>query len=199
MVSHSGESAPKSRGQPCLLLCLHLRRCPCCCLNVLTGSRVPVPRYNRAAEYCRLGKMSALVINDMDAGLGRFQDTQCTVNQQIAIGQLMNLCDNPYKVALGESWGNARKSMRVPIFITANDLSTMYAPILRDGRMEKFYWKPDRVDLINMLAQMYKGDGFSREDMETLYDSFPGQVAFTSCVLPLCVPVIVASCMCAFL
>ena len=30
---------------------------------------------------------------------------------------------------------------RVPIVCTGNDFSTLYAPLIRDGRMEKYYWK----------------------------------------------------------
>ena len=44
------------------------------------------------------GKLSALVINDVDAGLGHFQNTQITVNNQIVIGTLMNICDDPNNV-----------------------------------------------------------------------------------------------------
>ena len=30
---------------------------------------------------------------------------------------------------------------RVPVVCTGNDFSTLYAPLIRDGRMEKYYWK----------------------------------------------------------
>lgn len=40
-------------------------------------------RYKRAAEVCKnQGKLSCLMINDLDAGIGRFENTQCTVNNQ---------------------------------------------------------------------------------------------------------------------
>ena len=59
-------------------------------------------RYRTAADVVRVhGKMSALVINDLDAGLGRFAGTQATVNNQIVMGTLMNLCDNPTQVGGG--------------------------------------------------------------------------------------------------
>ena len=45
---------------------------------------------------------------------------------------------------------------RVPIIVTGNDLSTLFAPLVRDGRMAKFYWQPSRNDLQNILHQMYK-------------------------------------------
>ena len=35
-----------------------------------------------------------------------------------------------------------------------NDFSTLYAPLIRDGRMEKFYWDPDREDVINIVWQV---------------------------------------------
>jgi hypothetical protein len=37
---------------------------------------------------------------------------------------------------------------RVPIVCTGNDFSTLYAPLIRDGRMEKYYWNPTREDRI---------------------------------------------------
>ena len=40
--------------------------------------------------------------------------------------------------------------------MTGNDFSTLFAPLIRDGRMTKFYWQPSREDLVNILFQMYK-------------------------------------------
>ena len=44
----------------------------------------------------------------------------------------------------------------MPIIVTGNDLSTLFAPLVRDGRMAKFYWEPSRSDLQHILHQMYK-------------------------------------------
>ncbi|GMH16086.1 hypothetical protein Nepgr_017927 [Nepenthes gracilis] len=53
-------------------------------------------RYRTASQVVQnQGKMSCLMINDIDAGLGRFGNTQMTVNNQIVVGTLMNLSDNP--------------------------------------------------------------------------------------------------------
>jgi hypothetical protein len=38
------------------------------------------------------------VINDLDAGAGRFANTHVTVNNQMVSGTLMNLCDDPHQV-----------------------------------------------------------------------------------------------------
>jgi hypothetical protein len=46
--------------------------------------RVPRERYRKAAELSRVrGKLSCLLINDLDAGLGHFKNTQVTVNNQV--------------------------------------------------------------------------------------------------------------------
>lgn len=121
------------------------------------------------------GKMSCLMINDIDAGVGRFGNTQMTVNNQIVIGTLMNLADNPTRVSVGQDWSESDISNRVPIIVTGNDLSTLYAPLIRDGRMDKFYWKPTREDLINIVHQMYQRDGISREEIVQIVDAFPNQ------------------------
>ncbi len=35
-----------------------------------------------------------------------------------------------------------------------NDLSRVFAPLIRDGRMQKFYWHPTREDLVGILYQV---------------------------------------------
>jgi len=45
---------------------------------------------------------------------------------------------------------------RVPIVATGNDFSTLYAPLIRDGRMEKFYWNPTREDRIGICAGIFR-------------------------------------------
>ena len=67
-------------------------------------------------------------------------NTQMTVNNQIVVGTLMNLADNPTRVSIGQKWRESDITHRVPIIATGNDFSTLYAPLIRDGRMEKFYW-----------------------------------------------------------
>jgi len=132
-------------------------------------------RYRRAAEVIKHGKMSCLIINDIDAGVGRFSDTQVTVNNQMVMGTLMNLCDDPNRVSVGQDWREDDLVRRVPIIVTGNDLSTLYAPILRDGRMEKFYWQPTKIDLLNMVETIFKDDGYTTEQVAMLMDTFPGQ------------------------
>lgn len=67
-------------------------------------------------------------------------NTQMTVNNQIVVGTLMNISDNPTRVSIGQVWRESDITHRIPIIFTGNDFSTLYAPLIRDGRMEKFYW-----------------------------------------------------------
>ena len=65
---------------------------------------------------------------------------------------------------------------RVPIVVTGNDLSTLYAPLLRDGRMDKFLWAPNAEELVEVVASMFSDfDDFTRRDAERLVAAFPKQ------------------------
>ena len=135
-------------------------------------------RYLKAAELSRVrGKLSCFLINDADAGLGHYENTQITVNNQIVTGTLMSICDDPNRVTLyNTEWQeDKRPTRRIPIILTGNDLSTVFAPLLRDGRMEKFYWKPSREDLVEILWQMYKEDGLTRQDCMFMLDRYGEQ------------------------
>jgi ribulose bisphosphate carboxylase small subunit len=133
-------------------------------------------RYREAAELIRVrGKMVALMINDLDAGAGRFDaTTQYTVNTQLVNGTLMNIADNPTNVQLPGSY-DSTPLHRVPIIVTGNDFSTLYAPLVRDGRMEKFYWEPDRADRVGIVGGIFAEDGLSQSAVEQLVDTFPDQ------------------------
>ncbi|KAF1002849.1 hypothetical protein AG4045_007676 [Apium graveolens] len=133
-------------------------------------------RYRTASQVVQnKGKMSCLMINDIDAGLGRFGNTQMTVNNQIVVGTLMNLSDNPTRVSIGQDWRASDITNRIPIIFTGNDFSTLYAPLIRDGRMEKFLWQPNQEDIINIVNRMYEKDGISRDEVEHIVNTFPNQ------------------------
>ncbi|XP_027340040.1 ribulose bisphosphate carboxylase/oxygenase activase, chloroplastic isoform X3 [Abrus precatorius] len=133
-------------------------------------------RYRTASQVVQnQGKMSCLMINDIDAGLGRFGNTQMTVNNQIVVGTLMNLSDNPTRVSIGQNWRESDVTNRIPIIVTGNDFSTIYAPLIRDGRMDKFYWQPNHEDILNIVHRMYEKDGISRAEVESIVNTFPNQ------------------------
>lgn len=133
-------------------------------------------RYREAAELVRVrGKMAVLMINDIDAGAGRFDAlTQYTVNTQLVNNTLMNIADNPTNVQLPGSY-DENEIQRVPVIMTGNDLSTLYAPLIRDGRMDKFYWQPDRDDRIGIVGGIFEPDNLSPQDVTLLVDTFPTQ------------------------
>ncbi|KAL2320047.1 hypothetical protein Fmac_029016 [Flemingia macrophylla] len=121
--------------------------------------KVDRQRYREAADIIRKGKMYCLFINDLDAGAGRMGGTtQYTVNNQMVNATLMNIADNPTNVQLPGMY-NKEENPRVPIIVTGNDFSTLYAPLIRDGRMEKFYWAPTRDDRIGVCQGIFRTDG----------------------------------------
>jgi ribulose bisphosphate carboxylase small subunit len=133
-------------------------------------------RYRETAELIKVrGKMCVLMINDLDAGAGRFDEgTQYTVNTQLVNATLMNIADNPTDVQLPGSY-DSNPLCRVPIIVTGNDFSTLYAPLIRDGRMEKFYWEPNRDDKVGIVGGIFAEDGLSQREIEQLVDTFPQQ------------------------
>jgi ribulose bisphosphate carboxylase small subunit len=133
-------------------------------------------RYREAAELVKVrGKMAVLMINDIDAGAGRVdQYTQYTVNTQLVNGTLMNIADNPTNVQLPGSY-DSEPTQRIPIIVTGNDFATLYAPLIRDGRMEKFYWEPSRDDRVGIVSGIFEAEEVARKDVEKLVDTFPAQ------------------------
>jgi ribulose bisphosphate carboxylase small subunit len=133
-------------------------------------------RYREAGELVKVrGKMAVLLINDFDAGAGRVdQFTQYTVNTQLVHGTLMNIADNPTNVQLPGSY-DSEPTQRIPIILTGNDFSTLYAPLTRDGRMDKFFWEPDRADRIGIVAGIFEIDQVAKNDIEKLVEQFPNQ------------------------
>ncbi len=133
-------------------------------------------RYREAAELVRVrGCMAVLMINDLDAGAGRFDRmTQYTVNTQLVNNTLMNIADNPTNVQLPGSY-DEKELPRIPIIATGNDFATLYAPLIRDGRMQKFYWEPSHEDRLGIIGGMFAEDGLSAGEVEQLVDYFDDQ------------------------
>lgn len=50
---------------------------------------------------------------------------------------------------------------RVPVVCTGNDFSTLYAPLIRDGRMEKYYWNPTREDRIGVCMGIFQVSSYA--------------------------------------
>merc|ERR1711920_312788 len=132
-------------------------------------------RYREASDVIKKGKMCSLFINDLDAGAGRMGGTtQYTVNNQMVNATLMNIADNPTNVQLPGVY-NTEEIPRVPVVVTGNDFSTLYAPLIRDGRMEKFYWNPSREDRVGIAGGIFREDDIGEAAIERLVDTFPTQ------------------------
>jgi SpoVK/Ycf46/Vps4 family AAA+-type ATPase len=132
-------------------------------------------RYREASDIIKKGRMSTLFINDLDAGAGRMGgSTQYTVNNQMVNATLMNLADNPTNVQLPGQY-QVEEIPRVPIIATGNDFSTLYAPLIRDGRMDKYYWSPTFEDRVGVACGIFKADGVEEKDVEVLVRTFDGQ------------------------
>ncbi|VAI04520.1 unnamed protein product [Triticum turgidum subsp. durum] len=84
------------------------------------------------------------------------------------------IADAPTNVQLPGMY-NKEENPRVPIVVTGNDFSTLYAPLIRDGRMEKFYWAPTRDDRIGVCKGIFQTDNVSDESVVKIVDTFPGQ------------------------
>lgn len=84
----------------------------------------------------------------------------------------MNIADNPTNVQLPGMY-NKEENPRVPIVVTGNDFSTLYAPLIRDGRMETFYWAPTREER-SVCRGIFRTDDAPVEGVVTLVDAFPG-------------------------
>lgn len=113
-------------------------------------SGVPVKKlrekYDKIVKnYVEHQTYGVLMINDIDTAIGNWGDLhQYTVNTQHIIGELMQISD-PH---------NDQKK-RIPIIITGNNFSTIYAPLKRSGRIARFYWKPDIEDFRRILETKY--------------------------------------------
>jgi len=49
------------------------------------------------------------------------------------VGTLMNICDSPNQVSIAQAWREGDLIRRVPIIVTGNDFSTLFAPLVRPG------------------------------------------------------------------
>lgn len=96
-------------------------------------------------KYTEHGVYGVLMINDIDAAIGNWGEMyQYTVNTQLIIGELMQISDP-----------HTNQKKRVPIIITGNNFSAMYAPLRRSGRISGFYWQTSEPELVEILCAEY--------------------------------------------
>lgn len=115
--------------------------------------------YNSAVEYMQVSpkNRAAILIDDADVAFGNWGNlVQYTVNTQGVIGELMNIANLPVN----------KDEIRVPIYLTGNDLKKIYAPLRRIGRMEFFFWKPTIAEKATMIFHLI--DNLSFEECKEL-------------------------------
>ena len=120
--------------------------------------------YFEASKWCKRGKTSLLLIDDIDTSVAAtIDDRRYTVNSQIVNGTLMSIANNP--TMIGEA-----ETERIPIVFTGNDLTNLYPPLRRNGRMKIFSWEPDKTTkakIVNFIFQeIIEQDDF--EDFQNL-------------------------------
>jgi len=137
-------------------------------------------RYREASEKfdLREGRICVLLINDFDTGIGIWSERtkrtifQYTINLQNVYATLMNLVDHPTSV-------DGIRCNRVPIIITGNDFGVLYKPLVRDGRMTKFRWKPTIEEKIEIVRVIFNDMYFSADTIEDFVKRHANQpVAF---------------------
>ena len=97
--------------------------------------------------------------------------TWYTLNNHVVSATLMNIDDNPNNVQL-PAMCNKQYNICVPIIVTGNDFSTLYAPLICDGCMEKLYWAPTWEDKIGVYQGIFRVDNVNNDDVVRLVDSF---------------------------
>ena len=106
--------------------------------------------YFEASNYQKIGKNSVILIDDIDTSVASTNDDRrYTVNSQIVNGTLMSIADNPTVVG-GQS------TYKVPMIFTGNDLTNLYPPLRRNGRMKIFSWEPSKTTKISIIKFIFK-------------------------------------------
>lgn len=115
----------------------------------------------------RFPKLTALLIDDIDAGFGNWGDLcQYTVNTQIVIATLMHIADNPTII-------NNKEVRRVPVIMTGNDFTKIYEPLSRPGRMRAFNWEPTVEEKVDILKPVFPS--MSKNEIESLVKYFENE------------------------
>lgn len=109
--------------------------------------------YLQASQFMEgdAARMAVVLVNDIDTGIGNWgESVQYTVNTQTVIGELMHLADFPCQV-------ENTPTTRVPMIVTGNDLSKLYGPLVRPGRMSSFEWIPTTEEKAAVIASLLPG------------------------------------------
>jgi hypothetical protein len=138
-----------------------------------TPGKLVLDTYINAGHRIEEGTPAAVVVDDFDTTVGEWEHSTTTVNHQQVLAQLMHLADSPTEAA-------GKRLRRVPVVITGNDLSKVYPPLRRPGRMRAFPWLPTSEERRDIVAGIL-ADVVSRKEVPLLLEKLPdAPVAFFS-------------------
>lgn len=122
-------------------------------VNIITDA------YFEASEITNQGQQCVILFDDIDTSVASVsEDREYTVNSQLVNGIFMSLANDPYHI--GE-----RETNRIPIFFTGNNLTNLYSPLRRTGRMRIFSWTPDKLVKIKIINNIFQ-DLISDEEQQ---------------------------------
>ena len=136
-----------------------------------TPGKLVLDTYIDAGHRMEEGMPAAVVVDDFDTTVGEWEHSTTTVNHQQVLAQLMHLADSPTEAS-------GKPLRRVPIVITGNDLSKVYPPLRRPGRMRPFPWVPTTEERREIVSAILT-DVLAHEDVPVLLETLPdAPVAF---------------------
>lgn len=97
---------------------------------------------------------TAIVINDLDLSpAGQVDKSVYTVNSQLLVGALMDLCDQAGSIRRADGF-------RVPVYVTGNNLKLLPKPVTRPSRMDIYTWGPSPQEVSAIVTEMFSDAGF---------------------------------------
>ena len=135
--------------------------------------KLVLAKYEDTGHRTSEGFPAALLVDDFDTTVGEWDQSTTTVNHQQVLAQLMHLADVPTEAG-------GKPLQRIPVFVTGNDLSKVYPPLRRPGRMRTFRWMPSDEERKAIVAAIL-GELLEPEDTTTLLAKLPdAPIAFFS-------------------
>lgn len=124
--------------------------------------------YLKAARHQREnGQPAAVLVHDLEMVIGEIDPgANATTNRQHMAGALMALADNPTCIR-GEDCA------RASVFLTCNQLDTLYAGITEPHRTRAFTWEPNREERREIVRHILR-DQLSPELTERMLALRPG-------------------------
>lgn len=123
--------------------------------------------YSAASLSIEKDTPAALIIEDIDTTVGEWELNTGTVNHQQVIAELMHLADRPTDPLRNHP-------CRVPVFVTGNNLTRLYEPLRRHGRMHAMPWRPYPAEILDVVLSLFRGMASERA-CEVLAAGFPDE------------------------